>query len=149
MAVSDPYSIAVESTPGTSAARAFSRAYGVDLRWRDGFEVASNGDVREESGLDVLRANFERALVVTPGEIFWRPDYGIGIGTYLGRKLSASTLEELRTRISSWLLRQPLVERVDPLKLYVSLDLPGVLEIHLGVRVASQDSTWSLTARAA
>jgi hypothetical protein len=55
----------------------------VDLSYPGDLVVRGSGDLERTTGLGALRAAFARALITTPGELFWRPNYGVGATEFL------------------------------------------------------------------
>ena len=141
MPVSDPYVIG-PSRPQRSGT-AFERVYGTDLARDSDYILTSAGDLKVISGLAALRANFMRALVTVPGEIFWRPRYGVGLLELLNSKVTAAAIEEKKSQIRTYLMREPLVDKVGPLSITLTATTPGLLVIDIGIVVARLDVRWN------
>lgn len=86
--------------------------YGVDLRFGEDFLTQADGDLQLTTGLEAFRANLARALVTRKGDIFWRPDYGIGLQEFLNARPTAEARAEMENRIRSTLGSNPDVEEV-------------------------------------
>jgi phage baseplate assembly protein W len=124
--------------PGGAAPAAdmLGRLYGVDLRFELDYFVMGSGDLERTQGLEALKASFARSLVTTPGEIFWRPTFGIGITDFLNQRPTAAMIHEVKNRIRSTLLSDPAVEEVSKLDVIASAD--GSFQVHVTVRIAGQ-----------
>ncbi len=121
--------------------------YGRDLRFGEDFLLlAASGDLQRTTGLEALRASLTRAIVLEPGEIFWRPDYGIGLTNFLNLPASAANIHEMKNRISSTLASDPAVEEVFDPSVVVSRD-GGLIEISVKVRIAGQEETIDVALR--
>jgi phage baseplate assembly protein W len=107
--------------------------FGVDLSFPGDFVPLASGDLERTRELEGLRANFARALITAPGEIFWRPDYGVGATEFLGRPANAVNASELKNRIRASLAGDERVESVDFVE---AVFAPGGLEIEVRVTVA-------------
>jgi phage baseplate assembly protein W len=51
--------------------------------------------------LDVIKQNFKNLVLTAPGERVMIPDFGVGIRNYLFEQNSASTFNNIRSRLSS------------------------------------------------
>ncbi len=89
----------IEDLIGTSRAL-LVQIYGVDLRMGQ-FEylLDSQTDIQLTEGLETVKANIARALITEPGELFWAPDYGVGLPAFLNQNVTAEMFEEIRNRI--------------------------------------------------
>lgn len=56
---------------------------------------SASGDGLSVSGIDELNQRILRGLMTSPGDYVWHPEYGAGLGRFVGRALSP----ELRTEI--------------------------------------------------
>lgn len=114
------------------------RIFGVDLLYANGdLETGASGDYRLTSGLEAFRAAFLRSLVTKPGEIFWWPDFGIGIVDYLNLHASAENIQEIKRRIRSSIARNELVEDIAALDVVVNADASRI-DIRVAIVVAGQ-----------
>jgi phage baseplate assembly protein W len=87
--------------------------FGFDLRFRDSdLVVRANGDVQLTEGSESVTANIERELVTVLGELFWRPNYGIGVPERLNLQASSVLLSDLSARIRQALEDKPQVREV-------------------------------------
>lgn len=101
------YDVGVAAPPG-AAQDVLGARFGIDLKFPGGdLSVDGNGDLDLTMGTDGFRAAFSRALITEPGEIFWRPNYGIGVLRLLNQRLSASLIAEIKRRIEQYANDQP------------------------------------------
>jgi len=121
------------------------RLYGVDLRFELDYFVTGASDLERTRGLEALKASFARALVTRPGEIFWRPTYGIGIVDFLNLKATTAMIHEVKNRIRSTLLSDPAVEALPRLDVFASAD--GSFEVFVNLRIAGQVEPIALAVR--
>ncbi len=84
--------------------------------------------------------------MTTPGGIFWRPDYGIGITDFLNVRASAAEIVEMKNRIRSTLASDPAVEEVSPPEVVVNAN--GMIEVKVDIKVAGQVQPIALGVRA-
>jgi len=85
---------------------------GTDIYQEADFRIGSNGDLCTASGIDGLKYRIDRMLLTAPGEIFHRPDWGVGIIRFLNRPNNANTIAQLRNAIIRNVSKDPDVERV-------------------------------------
>ena len=125
-----------------------ARLYGVDLFFQQGDHLLmGNGDLALTRGLGAFRANFARALVTTPGDIFWRPDYGIGLVEFLNARATAAASYEMKNRIQQYLSSEPAVEEVTRNEVTISRDTIGLVEVFVDVVVSGQQASLQLQIR--
>ena len=121
------------------------RLYGVDLLFQLDYAVTGARDLERTRGLEALKASFARALVTKPGEIFWRPTYGIGITDFLNRATTAQMIHEVKNRIKTTLLSDPAVESLPKLEVFVSAS--GMFEVFVDLKIAGQVEPMALGVR--
>jgi len=126
----------------TPAERALEAIFGVDLNFPGDLVVKGSGDLELTSGLGALKASFARALITTPGEIFWQPDYGIGATEFLNRPASAPILHELKNRIRTTLASDPAVDEVTEPTVTVTSN--GLVEVDVRVSTAGKSERFLL-----
>jgi len=85
---------------------------GRDIYQESDFRVSSRGDLATVSGVQSLIYRIDRMLVTNPGEIFYRPDWGVGIVRYLNQPNNANTAAKLRNAIIRHVSKDPDVEKV-------------------------------------
>jgi len=119
-----------------------ARIYGVDLYYQEGdFLLQGNGDLALTKGLGAFRANFARAIATPPGDIFWRPTYGIGLVEFLNKPATAANIYEMKNRIQQTLGADPAVEEVTRNDVLVSRDVTGLIEVFVDIVVSGQPSS--------
>lgn len=104
--------------------------YGIDLRFPGDLLVAANGDFQLTAGIEGFRQVFTRALITSPNELFWTPEYGIGITEFLNVPASAASAHELQNRIRTFLEGQPDVNSIDQVEVRLS-PTGGTIELYL------------------
>jgi hypothetical protein len=125
-----------------------ARLYGVDLFFQQGdFLLQGNGDVRLTRGLGAFKANFARSLVTPPGDIFWRPRYGIGLVEFLNARATAGTIYEMKARIQTSLSENAAIEEISRNDVLVSRDPIGLIEIFVDIVLSGQPTAIQLEIR--
>lgn len=144
----DPFfELAAPQEPKPPERDVLAERFGVDFVFDGDFHETAAGDLTLTTGLEGFRAVFTRALVTEPGELHWAPEYGIGIGSFVGRRASAANVSELRNRIRSSLLANQDVDAIDKLEVHANAD--GSVEIDLRVLVAGLPQKLGLRIRRA
>lgn len=143
------YAQAAPTTPDVRCTQdeLFETLYGVDLRFRGDFLVASDYDLQATQGSEAVKANLMRSLVTVPGELFWRPTYGVGIQRFLNLPASAANIEEMKERIRRTLETQRAVDEVG--RIDVRMDGVGLIELEIHIRISGQPERLSLGVRRA
>jgi phage baseplate assembly protein W len=90
-----------------------SDLYGLDLAFRDDLLIGPGGDYLLTDGRETIRQAVMRRLATAPGEYAVRPQYGVGVGQYVKRRLTRATLDELRQRIVDQLAQEDRIEGAD------------------------------------
>lgn len=115
--------------------RELGRLLGTDLYFRNDYEITSAGDFLLLSGLDNLREAIYRRLLTRPGEYKFVPSYGVGIMSFIKKKINTTTLDELRTTIEEQLLQERRIAAVENLAIE---RIDGGLKIGLIIRAAGK-----------
>ena len=87
--------------------------FGVDLDLND-FEylLASTSDLKLTKGANAVKNNITRALVTEPGELFWAPNYGVGLIGLINAPASADMFDKIRNRVKATLSSNPDVDEI-------------------------------------
>ena len=86
---------------------------GVDIMFNDNdFHVTSAGDFIILSGKKALKQAIYHRLMTRPGEFKVRPSYGVGLFSYVKKRLRQGDLSELKARIIDQLSLEPRIEEV-------------------------------------
>jgi hypothetical protein len=141
------YDVDPEGRSPSPIDRALENVYGVDLAYPGDLVVRGSGDLERTTGIGALLANFARALITTPGELFWRPTYGVGATEFLNLPVSAGNIAELKNRIRRNLSADPAVEQVDDPVVSIAADGSGLIEIDVFVRIAGHGQRFQLAIR--
>ncbi len=88
-----------------------------DVFQENDMKVGPGGDLSTVAGVDSLLLRIDRMLVTNPGEIFHRPDFGIGIIRFLNQNNTADNAARLHNEIKRNLAKDPDIERVVQVKL--------------------------------
>jgi hypothetical protein len=133
--------------PGDPVADAFGR----DLRLLEGdIVIDGNGDATLTRGSEAVYKAIGRALVIRPGELPWRPDFGAGLQDFLNLPGNEENLSEMRNRIDRTVLSFTAVDEIlnRSVEIPIESESPAV-RIHLKLRVAGQPQSIALQVRAA
>lgn len=90
------------------------------LDWGSDFVVTPNGSILMANGWDDARQSTVRAILTNPyttlpsgqdipPDYVYGPDYGAGLGLYVGQDMTTNQQEELKSKISAVVLGQPFV----------------------------------------
>jgi len=107
---------------------------GKDILFDGDYHVSSAGDYVLLEGLEALRAAIYRRLITRPGEYRARPEYGVGLLSFVKKRRTLSSLDELRQRVIDQLSLDPRINEVrdvvvettqDGLKIAVVIEAAG------------------------
>jgi phage baseplate assembly protein W len=143
------YNYGLPAVPGTEGlADHLARLYGVDLFYQQGdFLLQGNGDLALTTGLGAFRASFARALATPPGDIYWRPNYGVGLVEFLNLPATAANFHEMKNRIQQTLGSDPAVEEITRNEVTLSRNVTGLIQVFVDVVVGGQPTSLSLEIR--
>jgi len=136
----------LEGRPAQPVQDALEIQYGVDLRYPGDLVVRGSGDLERTRGIEAFKSAFARALITSPGELFWRPDYGIGATEFLNRPINKATILDLKNRIRRSAQSEAAVERVDELEVSYS-PTSELLEVRVRVLIAGVSAHFALGVR--
>jgi len=143
------YNYGLPAVPGTEGVQDhLARLYGVDLFYQEGdFLLQGSGDLQLTKGLGAFRANFARSLATPPGNLFWRPNYGIGLVEFLNRPATAANIWEMKNRIQQTLGSDPAVEEITRNDVLLDRDVIGLIEVFVDVVVSGQPTSLNFAIR--
>jgi phage baseplate assembly protein W len=99
--------------------------FGLDIQF------AANGDDASASGILEINQRIVRELMTAPGDYIWEPDYGAGLGFYIGQALSTEKFAELQALIKSIVLKQPDVQQQPAPQITFQSDATGLLSTQI------------------
>ena len=62
------------------------------LAWRGDLSAGPSGDVATADGAAAGQQRVLRRLLTNPGDYIWQPDYGAGLGRYIGMPANAADI---------------------------------------------------------
>ncbi len=86
--------------------------FGTDILFTDDLQVGSNGDYITVKGIENLRMAIWRRLITRPGEFKYRPQYGVGIMSFVKKPLTKANLETLTRRIRENLAQERRISKI-------------------------------------
>jgi phage baseplate assembly protein W len=106
-----------------------SHEFGADL------EAGPTEDLAVAQGAAQGRQRVLRRLLTNPGDYIWQPDYGAGLGRFVG---SPAAPERIRAVVRSQIFREPAVARSPEPVVEVQADGQG--RVFVAIRYADADS---------
>jgi phage baseplate assembly protein W len=96
-----------------------SDLYGKDVLF-DGndFVITAQSDYATIEGVENVRLALYRRLATRPGEYRYKPNYGAGLGTFVKKKMTKTTRDEMTHRVTEQVAQERRVEEL----LQVSFD---------------------------
>ena len=79
------------------------------LLWDDDLASGSTGDVGLLSGASLSQQRILRRLLTNPGDYLWQPEYGAGLGQFIGEPCD---VQAVRAQIRSQIFLEAIVARV-------------------------------------
>ncbi len=98
------------------------------LSWNNDLSSSSTGDIALSSGLLLGRERVLRRLLTNPGEYLWQPDYGAGLGAFVGMPCDVSAI---KARIRSQIFLESAVARVPEPTITVQNATDGGVYVHI------------------
>lgn len=89
-----------------------SALFGEDLFFFDDLQITNAGDYATVEGVASVRQAIYNRLLTTPGEYAPYPDYGIGVRSWVKKRLTRADIDSLRTLILDQLVKEDRIERV-------------------------------------
>lgn len=94
------------------ATKLLSSTLGRDIYQADDYKRTPTGDIATVSGLENLLLRIDRMLITNPGEIFHRPDFGIGIRRFLNQSNSSDQIARMKNAIIKNLSQDSDIQKV-------------------------------------
>lgn len=98
-----------------------SHFFGQDLT------LSPSGDLNQSDGDDLTKQSIIRRLLTNPGSYIWHPDYGAGIGRFVGQNLSADNFDNIKNLIKSQILKEETVARTPAPQITLSISNNTIL----------------------
>jgi phage baseplate assembly protein W len=73
--------------------------------------LSATGDLLTASGSEQTRQRILRRLLTNPGDYIWHPDYGAGLGRFIGQP---GRVKQIQGVIRAQVLQEPTVARTPP-----------------------------------
>lgn len=99
--------------------------YGLDIQFSAAGDDASASAILEINQLIV------RELMTNPGDYIFAPEYGAGLGQYIGKALSSDKLSTLTAIITAIVLKQPAVQKTPGPTITFQSDATGILSTQI------------------
>ena len=78
----------------------------INHTWSGDIALSNYNDIAMVDGLDETNQRVLRRLLTNPGEYIWHPDYGAGLGKYVGTALN----DEIRYEMQQLIVGQMYLE---------------------------------------
>lgn len=95
-----------------TTATADPSVFGTDLLFNRNLVVSAKGDYTEVTGEENLRRAILRRLAVVPGTYKYRPTYGVGLYSFVKKRMTKSLLDQLSHRITDQLSQDRRIDKV-------------------------------------
>lgn len=79
----------------------------------------AQSDLQNITGIVKSQQRVLRRLMTNPGDYIWEPTYGAGLPKFVGKGLSDTVLEEIKTAITSQLFEEATIAKNPPPKIAV------------------------------
>lgn len=108
--------------------------YKKDLAFKSNFVVTASGDLDTLTGLDNYKDALYRRLITTPGSLIHRPNYGVGIKSFLNTISTLETKQRLAKTIKQQYEEDPRTESVSSVEITADDYTPELTKINIKVR---------------
>lgn len=99
------------------------------------FAASPTGDLALAAGAALGRQRVLRRLLTNPGDYIWQPEYGAGLGRFVGQPAAT---ERIRAVVRSQIFREPAVARSPEPAIEVRAGDDG--RVFLSIRYADAES---------
>jgi hypothetical protein len=103
--------------------------------------VGPTGDIGCAVGSEMVQQRLLRRLLTNPGDYIWNPEYGAGLGQFLGQPADTDRIE---AAIRGQVLREAAVARQPEPEIAVAADLAGSVSVQIRYAEADSGATRSL-----
>ncbi len=92
----------------------------IKMTWSGDLSISPTGDLATSVGPALGTERVLRRLMTNPRDYIWNPDYGAGLGQFVGRPVNAASIESLirlqmQIEVAVGQVPEPIVEvRPDP-----------------------------------
>jgi phage baseplate assembly protein W len=121
------------------------RILGRDIYLSTDLAPDGRGGVATVAGLANLRQAIERLLLSSPGDIYHRPDYGVGLRDFLNKPVTDMVGKKIKARVREVLSLEPRIALVQS----VSVAVTGDNALVVSVVVVAAGTTLPVVARVA
>lgn len=104
--------------------------------------VGVSGDLAVASAGLLGQQRVLRRLLTNPGDYLWAPDYGAGLGQFVGQPVSAA---QIRAVVRSQIFKEAAVARTPEPTIEVSADGSGVVSVSIRYADANDGQTQMLS----
>lgn len=115
--------------------------YQKDIAFDGDFLRTATGDIDTISGLKNLKQAIFHRIITVPGSLVFRPDYGVGLKSYLNSPLSIALQTELALRIQEQLRLDPRIEDVEGVSFRSNPREPELTVLVVRVKPRGYDET--------
>lgn len=110
-----------------------------DLVHKKDLLADADGDLQDITGLNNLSQALYHRLVTQPGSLIHRPDYGVGIKSFLNSINSLDNQRRLANRIDEQFRRDFRVEEVSGVKFTVDDEYPDRIKVFVRIKAIGYD----------
>jgi phage baseplate assembly protein W len=108
---------------------------GKDIFFDGDFHVAAHGDYILLEGEEAVRQSIYRRLLTRPGEFRARPEYGVGVLSFVKKRRTPAAMSELRQRIVDQLSFDPRIASIADVAVE---DIDGGIKISIAIEIAGK-----------
>lgn len=113
--------------------------------WGQDIQFSASGDDLTATGVQELNQRIVRALLTPPGTYIWHPEYGAGLGRFVGRALSSEQFTEIKSLIQSVLKGEPDVQKQPAATFTYQSDATGLLSVTINYVYAPTSAPQTLS----
>lgn len=100
----------------------------------DDVQFDVNGDLETVDGSLYTKQRIVKRLLTVPGSYLWQPDYGAGVGQYIGQNLTPDLYQLLQGLIISQVLKESAVaQNPKPTVKITSINQQGVSGLQVDI----------------
>ncbi len=113
--------------------------------WGSDLTLAANGDLLVATDTTEVNQRILRALMTSPGDYLFHMQYGVGVGQYVGKALTATDYAKIRAAVRSVVVRDPEVAQTPTPQINFRVNAQGYVLVSISYTYKPSGQLQTLT----